>query len=178
MAKTSSRIPRVYVMSGVDGAVKVGVSVDPYRRIKNVRGATNVSFFTEPMDRAYDVERIAHKLLAEYQYRGEWFSVTVNDAIAAVSRAIRIVGGHEADVTENIQFSVGAIGNLNRRSKRVRKPNSIDYSIYISKDEMEILRKAERMSVWGVDNIIVRGAILYARKLINQAENDPDFVYT
>ena len=89
----------VYVMDAPDGAVKVGFSNDPSRRLKELRdgGSVNVLHTTRDYDNAFRVERAAHRLLdlAGRRIKGELFQATLEEAIAAIERAERIVAGSE-----------------------------------------------------------------------------------
>lgn len=87
---------RVYVIEG-DGRLKIGVSFTPHLRVLRVRGALRVIYEAEPHPDAYKVEQMAHRLLAldGKHIEGEWFAVSLDEAIAAIARAERIIDGHE-----------------------------------------------------------------------------------
>jgi hypothetical protein len=99
---------RVYVMRRADGAVKVGISTDPPFRRKAVSSAVRqtVSHLasTHPMKNAREIERIAHKILADKHEYGEWFWVTVDEAKSAVEMAVDIFEGRSTDVTCHVPF--------------------------------------------------------------------------
>jgi hypothetical protein len=96
----------VYGMTRDDGAVKIGISHDPHARkvyVKHeIRQPVSVSFQIPKRSDARAVEVIAHKLLADQHDVGEWFWVSVEDAMAAVSLAVDIVEGRSLDVTAGV----------------------------------------------------------------------------
>lgn len=107
MSKNAS----VYVFSADNGLVKVGISIRPEARLKDAaysRGLSPLSvkmaFSSEPRGDARDVERIAHRLLSASQERGEWFSASERDAVAAVTKAISIADGHEEDISSPLKY--------------------------------------------------------------------------
>jgi hypothetical protein len=106
----------VYAMTREDGAVKVGRSGNPGIRAitlaSDTRQAVQVAFHTELRADASAIENTAHKLLAEKRQHGEWFNVTIEEATAAIARAIAIVDGHEEDVTEGVRFRKSATGDV------------------------------------------------------------------
>lgn len=81
----------VYVMSCASGETKIGVSYLGAARVNDVRapGGTKKRMvaISDRHERAYKVERAAHRLLADQALGGEWFSVEPNEAMAAVRRA-------------------------------------------------------------------------------------------
>lgn len=86
--------PVVYVMKTDLGLVKVGISKDAKKR---ARGLSNASGLAVSVERTFDtksasaVERVAHKLLAEHRRKGEWFDVSINEAVSAIQQAVEIV---------------------------------------------------------------------------------------
>ncbi len=86
---------RIYVMENDDGLVKLGRSLDPDKRRRTLESGTgrNVHLcHTTPLrdDSSY-VEAAAHRILADKRKAGEWFDVTVDDAVQAIEAAIRDV---------------------------------------------------------------------------------------
>lgn len=73
--------------------VKIGVAGDVKRRLCSLQGASpdplEVVFkIYFPNERkAFFTERESHHILGTRRMRGEWFSATIEDAIAAVRRA-------------------------------------------------------------------------------------------
>jgi hypothetical protein len=80
---------KVYVMAGSDGAIKLGVSTDPARRLKEV-GADAILHETELLEHAERVERLAHRMLSlkGLRIRGEWFSASLDEALATIEAAV------------------------------------------------------------------------------------------
>lgn len=95
---------RVYVIEG-DGRLKIGVSLRPRQRVFRVRGALSVIYEAEPHPDAYKVEQMAHRLLTleGKHLEGEWFSVSLDEARAAIARAERIIDGHEPAPVEPVR---------------------------------------------------------------------------
>jgi DNA-binding XRE family transcriptional regulator len=82
----------VYVIRAVGGPVKIGVAASPEHRCKTM--ATACPF---PLEMAFKyhvegtnphkVERAAHRLLFDRRACGEWFNVSVDEAIQAIEKA-------------------------------------------------------------------------------------------
>lgn len=87
---------KVYVLEGISGRIKIGSSANPDRRA-TLLGA-DVRYVTQNTDDAHKIEKTAHALLKidGKHFKGEWFSVSVDDAIAVVKEAqARIEGGED-----------------------------------------------------------------------------------
>lgn len=155
----------VYGMQRADGAVKIGISVDPHTRKitvgREVRQPVDVSFSIPLRSDARKVEVAAHKLLREKHETGEWFLVSVEEAMNAVSQAVRIVDGEEPDITAdmpripkvNTYSSIYEDGNMEPRNIRFPKAHLAALS-QMSKDkgvkEPELIRRAleEYLDKW------------------------------
>ena len=78
----------VYVMAMKDGPIKIGISIDPTRRLDQVRAQTVGEIGLVAQWRhgsSHAVEQAAHKILADRRAYGEWFSVDVYTAFDAVA---------------------------------------------------------------------------------------------
>jgi len=79
--------------------MKVGVSRQLSRRIRRVRAEVNQEvelLFATPLKAdPYPIESAAHWFLGGKSDEGEWFWVTLHDAIAAITRAIKHVEGNK-----------------------------------------------------------------------------------
>jgi hypothetical protein len=85
----------LYVMQHGDGGpVKVGMAGSVLGRHKNIQCGNPVEvsicavFMAGPIGR---IEAAAHRMLAEYNIRGEWFDVSVLEAVEAVQKAAKKV---------------------------------------------------------------------------------------
>jgi hypothetical protein len=91
----------VYIMSAIDDdwqlvpLVKVGISQHPKKRLKQVRadvGHTVVLAATFPFwkrSHAFIVEQAFHKACAGCRVKGEWFDMTVADAVGVMDKNLR-----------------------------------------------------------------------------------------
>lgn len=73
--------------------VKIGMSRDPSRRVKQLQTghATLLQVFHKqafPAKNTRMIEQIIHKNLGHLKLKGEWFSLTVEEAIAEVEFAL------------------------------------------------------------------------------------------
>jgi hypothetical protein len=87
----------VYVAKSADIGVKVGISGDAARRIralrKEHRRPISLEFCRRGDASAIEaIEKQAHALLCAYRVKGEWFGVSVEDAVAAVLKAADQLG--------------------------------------------------------------------------------------
>ena len=88
----------VYVMSypGSD-KVKIGHTLNPSVRAKNIGGTLApeqpvIELLFWCSERREDVERAAHKRLADYRHNGEWFTIGISRALEVVRQAASKVG--------------------------------------------------------------------------------------
>lgn len=88
----------LYVIAAAkEGPVKLGLSVHPEKRVRQLQTASPVPlsiFHTEEIEdvRVKIAEKALHQLLGHKRMKGEWFDMTVEDAIAEVIH-IRMVEG-------------------------------------------------------------------------------------
>lgn len=70
-------MPSVYIITRQRGAIKVGYSIKPAKRLHELRQATpdrlELLWEADFGDRAPEIEATAKKLLKPWQIRGEWF---------------------------------------------------------------------------------------------------------
>lgn len=83
----------IYAIEGPQG-VKVGVSVNPTLRIRNIetQGGFLVSraWVSLPTRNAFSVERATHSALSATRSVGEWFFTPFDDAVSAVELSMSI----------------------------------------------------------------------------------------
>jgi hypothetical protein len=102
----------LYVIGSDTGPQKIGVSANVARRLAVLQThsphALTAHHQAQPASDARLVERVAHALLAAKRLRGEWFDVSVEDAIAAIDQAIALVdsGGHRSLLRQPITFTL------------------------------------------------------------------------
>lgn len=89
---------RIYVILSENCGTKIGVSADPASRAvtlgKEGGGRCRVHFQTDPHRNAFLIEKLAHHALASRKLRGEWFDISVDEAVAAVREAVgQVVSG-------------------------------------------------------------------------------------
>lgn len=135
----------VYAMQRADGAVKIGMSADPKQRQisvgREVKQSVDLMFSIPLRSDAREVEKIAHKLLLDKRETGEWFLVSVEEAMWAISHAVEIIEGRAPDITSNIShfpstsrhwaLSDACLDNMEPRNVRFPAP---------------LLKKLEQMS--------------------------------
>lgn len=82
---------KIYVMRAEDGTLKLGHSVDPERRAKQVGRAVEVVHETDVLEQVERIERLAHRVLALHgrHIRGEWFEASLDEAVRAIEIATR-----------------------------------------------------------------------------------------
>lgn len=137
----------VYVLGPVEGPQKIGISVAPNVRFQTMQAANAVElkcWYTVevPTDLARSIELYAHALLIDARVRGEWFNVSVEDAIAAINKAVAAVaaGSRAKDIAKKTKTSA----QLN-----VRIPKSLAIKLkYVSfvtnRQQQDLLAEALR----------------------------------
>lgn len=88
----------VYVMGASPlGPCKVGVSDNPRSRLKGVQTDHQERlslFYYKGIMRAREVEKASHHLLRDRHLHGEWFNVSVEEALVAINKAADNIGAH------------------------------------------------------------------------------------
>lgn len=82
----------VYVMSAGSKHVKIGIAADPYKRVKAVQNGNGQGVRlvkSWPSHLARRVEQRAHKMLAKYRTKGEWFEVPAKVACMVVEAIVK-----------------------------------------------------------------------------------------
>jgi hypothetical protein len=86
----------LYVFKGDHNLAKVGVSTNPDARLAQLRTASpfpiDYAFVGVTPGAGYDIERVAHGILAGHRCNGEWFDVPPEMAVAAVHTAANRIG--------------------------------------------------------------------------------------
>lgn len=94
----------IYVIGPTEGPYKIGYSGNPRSRLSSLQTGTTQSLLIHyeeeaETSKAVVIEKLIHRQLAHKKIRGEWFDVTLEDAIAEVKYAfIRWEG------EENLEF--------------------------------------------------------------------------
>lgn len=122
---------KIYVMRDGNGLLKLGMSADPHRRAREIGKGISVVHETDSFDRAEEIERLAHKVLALHgkHIRGEWFEAELDGAIEAIAIAVR--------QAEELELPLG--GRLRRSTSRRDVAIRGQISVRDENGEMEAL---------------------------------------
>ncbi len=118
--------------------LKIGISVNPAHRLRDIK-ISNPSdvevLWEQAVDNARRVERNVHLVLVDLRIRGEWFKVSLREAVAVVEKIIakepenekeeRRVAAWEAlarEAAAECQNDDDTIEYLSKRAKRLRFP--------------------------------------------------------
>lgn len=75
----------VYVLLANDNTVKIGVTMNPYKRISQIETASGKEivdwFISEPCLNYTAIESKLHRYFSDARLKGEWFNIKYNDAI-------------------------------------------------------------------------------------------------
>jgi len=86
--KADGRFGFVYAIETKNG-VKVGRTINPYRRIKTIISQSNVPvtriYLTDKISNSNKVEISTHKVLSNYRELGEWFNCSIECAVDAIN---------------------------------------------------------------------------------------------
>lgn len=85
----------VYILQSQTGLLKIGMSTDPESRLRALLTGhpfgLEIVYLLECDERlAHPIEQATHRILSSAKVSGEWFSVPLPDAIAALSNALSI----------------------------------------------------------------------------------------
>lgn len=138
---TAGKMKSVYVMvSDQLGITKIGIASDPEVRRRMLQDASGIKLrlvhASEQRVDARAVEAAAHKLLHEKRKTGEWFDVTLEDAVAAIQEA--------ADAVDD-KISAGLNEALDIARKRGRPviPDDQRRNIVAIRFEPELMAKID-----------------------------------
>jgi hypothetical protein len=98
----------IYVIAADSaGPVKLGISFDPDRRLRELQTASPVTLnihHREPVNASLvkTLEKILHRDLAHHRRRGEWFGLSVEEAIKQVAFTM-IRYADETDLVEKFR---------------------------------------------------------------------------
>jgi hypothetical protein len=124
-----------------EGRIKLGHSVNPAARSKQMPRAVTVVHETDVIEQAERVERLAHRILALHgtHLRGEWFEASIDDALHAIEIAIRqaeqeelALGGRldgRADIEISVYTPISVRLSDENRAWLVRKADEEDRSL-------------------------------------------------
>jgi hypothetical protein len=105
----------VYVIGPDHGfPIKIGVAAKPFVRLMDIQVShwelmvIHGLFSVESRGKAFRLEKICHKRLAESAIRGEWFNLFAEDAIGVVTELAREMGGRRIKdykrLMDNVEF--------------------------------------------------------------------------
>lgn len=83
----------IYVIGPAEGPFKIGYSANPNARLSSLQtGRTDklILHYSEETetDKAKVIEKLIHQTIAHKRIRGEWFDVTLDEAIGEVRHAL------------------------------------------------------------------------------------------
>lgn len=131
---------RIYVMSSARKGVKIGMSHSPSHRALELEadgaGKMTIHYETTIRDDAFIIETVAHDVLATKRKVGEWFHAEVEEAIAAVQKAVELAesGGIATWMVENAAF------RKRLQRKRERDSGLIHMQITIPAEKAEEIK--------------------------------------
>lgn len=88
----------VYAMMDIEGDVKIGYSATPYKRAEYIQWKTKrIIVVTIPVDCgdsvAHRIENICHCLFNKQAIGGEWFKITIQEAVDTIKQVIIDIDG-------------------------------------------------------------------------------------
>lgn len=107
----------VYVIKGPHDYVKVGVSADPAARMATLQTGSPVALTLAYVaavksGNATQIEQVAHATLSRHRQAGEWFDVSVEMAVAAISAAsIRVSDPIVSIAPEMLAYALARAAN-------------------------------------------------------------------
>jgi hypothetical protein len=101
-SESEKTLKRVYVLETDTGLVKIGVSLNPDRRIASIENAGGVSivsrYIAPPCLNACKIGKEAHRHFAHERKTGEYFLCAFTEAVQKVTE-LQIQNGYEVGVT-------------------------------------------------------------------------------
>ena len=138
---------RIYIMVDNEGRIKLGHSVNPAARSKQMPRPVTLVHETDVIEQAERVERLAHRILALHgtHLRGEWFEASIDDALQAIEIAIRqaeqeeLALGGRLDGRADIETSAQKYPLFNFRAD----PETLEALDKLRRDEPDIPTRSE-----------------------------------
>jgi hypothetical protein len=138
--EATSAASNVYVLRSGHGLVKVGIFKNPEKRARSLRLASGLVVemaYSQAVAEARDIERAVHQALHIKRRCGEWFDVSVEDAINAVEEIIKAIDALPASVrVESLSIQGGKTGRK-AQLYRWRARNLERYNAY----QRDLMRK-------------------------------------
>lgn len=112
----------IYAIKSEAGPIKIGVSKNPKRRLESLilcQPFEAKLIHVEAVNDAHAVEAAAHELLRSFRRRGEWFDVSIEQAVAAIEEAIEYISSprETAEVSDNEPWQRRAkLAGLNQKT--------------------------------------------------------------
>jgi len=139
----------IYVMESEVG-VKIGISKNPNERLRQVTNASGMQVslrHTREHESAYAVEQNAHKLLADKRRTGEWFNVTVDEAIAAIDEAASEIED-ACEPQETVSCTTVFREKLRQIAERYRKAERLLEEVVVRRVIDEVFEKPLVIPAW------------------------------
>lgn len=157
----------VYAMtSGKTGLVKVGLSADVQQRrlgLKTKQTGRLAIVYSREVDDASAVERAAHLLLADKRAHGEWFSVTPEEAIAAIERAVDDLSFYREHQRENQR-------NARAKYQKAKETDYVQINVkFKTQSDVEMMQRLKER----FPDLTPSGIARIAIKALDGASNTP-----
>jgi hypothetical protein len=139
----------VYLMENGSGAVKIGHSKDPIKRIVTIRSGSStrvelVKTWEMTRGAALNVEEEAHRLLSYARLSGEWFKVSPAYA-ESILTALTSRGGDAESLALTLRAMDTIIEIRERLEKRSKVTNAKGrQAVDVLKNQIQQLRNAEK----------------------------------
>lgn len=103
----------LYLMSGSSGIVKIGISVDPSARERQLQtsNANEVSLVETwgPFNSPHEIEGIVHRRFSDARMYGEWFKVDTELAAAGIDALVSAFTDSRNQTTEERETAAGKL---------------------------------------------------------------------
>jgi hypothetical protein len=135
----------VYAIGAADGPTKVGMTSQPLNRVAALQHANaellaHRFFAADERSTALAIERAVHEELKSTHRSGEWFSIPLHDAAAAICSAAARLGRKIAEISISKPPRVG----------RTREPRGVTVATCMSpdlKEQIEALAAEDDVSL-------------------------------
>lgn len=124
----------VYVIGAESGPRKIGMSADPSRRAALLQTGSPYPLavlHAVRHERAAAVEAYAHRLLRQHSTAGEWFDVTTDAAVDAITRAITAVDSGEKPQSGTVEIGLRTYPSVKAAAERAAKADRRSLSSFI-----------------------------------------------
>ena len=81
----------VYVLLADDNTVKIGITINPFRRVSQIEAASGKEIIdwtiSKPCSNCFEIEKELHNHFSKSRLKGEWFNIEYSEAVKELNKS-------------------------------------------------------------------------------------------